>query len=132
LLVLWQISEALVRGSTTDRLKAAGKAVVYGVLGFTAMNVARGAGSGTDEAGMTATLMAQPFGRFLVAAIGLGVLGVAGYHVYKGWKRKFLEDLQEHPGRWIVNAGRIGYVLKGVALAVIGVLLVVAAATADP
>ena len=132
LLALWQISEAIVRGETKDRLKAAGKAVTYLVLGWTAIGVVTGSGSSGDEGGMTATLMAQPFGRFLVAAVGLGVLVVAGYHVYKGWTKKFLEDLREHPGKWIVYAGRIGYVLKGVALATIGVLLLVAAATADP
>jgi len=46
--------------------------------------------------------------------------------------RKFLEDLREHPGPWVVHAGRFGYVAKGIALVIVGGLFVAAAATADP
>ena len=76
--------------------------------------------------------MAHAGGRILVAVVGLAVVGVAAYHVYKGWTRKFLGDLREHPGRFVVAAGRFGYIAKGVALAVVGVLFVAAAVKARP
>ena len=37
-------------------------------------------------------------GRVLVVVIGLVVIGVGGYHVYKGATKRFLRDLAENPG----------------------------------
>lgn len=63
----------------------------------------------------------------LVGALGLGIIGAGGYHVSKGWRAKFLEDLVQHPGTWAVLAGRVGYVAKGIALVVMGLLFVAGA-----
>lgn len=140
LLGLWQLTTALLGGGAGERLKAGGKGVVYlalavatyGVVGDPAGSGSTGAGSGPGEAGWTADLMAQPMGRLLVGAVGVGVIAVGGYHVHKGWRRTFLRDLREHPGPWAVRAGRLGYVARGIAFAVVGALFVAAAATADP
>ncbi len=75
--------------------------------------------------------MAAPGGRLAVGAVGLAVLGVGGYHVVKGWPRRFLRDLSEHPGTWAVWSGRLGYLAKGVSLAIVGALFLVAAWTAS-
>jgi Domain of Unknown Function (DUF1206) len=131
-LALWQLTEAVVGGpgssEATDRAKAAGKAVVYAFLAWTSFTFARGgsSNSGDQTADFTASLMDKPGGRVLVVLIGLGILGVAAYHVRKGWKRTFLEDLSGHPGRWATRAGQVGYVGKGIALAVVGFLFVAA------
>ncbi|MBO1751580.1 DUF1206 domain-containing protein [Actinotalea sp. BY-33] len=136
LLALWQLSEVAVRDSAGDRVKAGAKAVVYAVLAVTAFRSVQGSGSGSsgDEqtTSLTATLMEQPFGRVLVGLVGLGIIAVGVYHVVKGWKKKFLEDLQRHPGTWGERAGRAGYVAKGIALAVVGGLFGWAAVTHDP
>jgi type IV secretory pathway VirB2 component (pilin) len=63
----------------------------------------------------------------VVAVIGVVVIGVGVYHVMKGWTKKFLQDLAESPGILATRAGVVGYVAKGVALAVVGVLFVSAA-----
>ncbi len=76
--------------------------------------------------------MKQPAGQWLVAAVGLAVIGVGVYHVVKGWKKKFLRDLETHPGEWIVKAGRVGYIAKGIALAIVGGLFVLAAVRHKP
>lgn len=132
LLALWQLTETFVTTEWFDRVKHVGKGVMYGFLAWTAVTVVTGSSSGGDETkSMTATIMSYPYGRILVGAVGLGVLGVGGYHVYKGWKRKFLEDLRERPPRWVIVAGRFGYVAKGIALGIVGGLFVAAAATAD-
>ena len=105
---------------------------------FAALSFARGGGSdaSTQTADMTAKLMSAPFGRVLVGAVGLAIIGVGAYHVYKGWKKKFLEDLQRLPsgtaGPVVRRLGTLGYVAKGVALAIVGVLFVTAAVKADP
>lgn len=129
LLVVWEITEVFVRHEMSERVKAAGKAVAYGALGWTAFTFARGGHSNSEKSteDMTATLMNAPGGQLLVGAVGVGVIAIGGYHVYKGWARKFLEDLREHPGRFAEVSGRVGYIAKGVALGIVGVLFIVAA-----
>jgi len=143
----WQVAKAIHGGSPTgvrsessagDRAKAIGRAVVYLALAFAAFSFARGGGTSSSQqtADMTAKLMSAPGGRVLVAAVGLAIVVVGGYHVYKGWKKKFLEDLHRLPsgtaGPVVRRLGVAGYVLKGVALAIVGVLFVTAAVEANP
>ena len=120
-------------GEASDRIKSAAKAVLYAAFAWSSFAIARGASS-NDEAktdDVTAQVMGMPGGRLLIALVGLVVLGVAGYHVYKGWTKKFLGDLEEHPGDWAVTAGRVGYIAKGCALVVVGLLFLLAAWQAD-
>lgn len=134
-LAVWNVTEAFRSGAKAgDRVKSASKAVLYVVLAWTSLKFAQGSSSSSSDQSQdfTADLMAKPGGRVLVAVVGLVVIGVAVYHVHKGWKRKFLQDLQESPGRFVVAAGRFGYVAKGVALAVVGALFVTAAWHARP
>ncbi|WP_456846141.1 DUF1206 domain-containing protein [Cellulomonas sp. P5_C6] len=144
----WQVAKAFHGGSPTssgsgatgagDRAKAIGRAVVYLALAFAALSFARGGGTSSSQqtADLTAKLMGAPGGRILVAAVGVAIVAVGGYHVYKGWTKKFLEDLHRLPsgvaGPAVRRLGVAGYVLKGVALAIVGVLFVTAAAQADP
>jgi Domain of Unknown Function (DUF1206) len=133
---LWQLASALaVRAggeSSKWAVKAKGiaKAVVYLVLAWTSFSFAKGqpSSSKAQSADFTATLLSHTGGRLLVAVIGVVIIGVGGYHVMKGWTRKFLQDLAESPGIVATRAGVVGYVAKGVALAVVGVLFVSAAA----
>ena len=127
LLAVWQASEAVVGrhgAEASDRAKAAGKAVMYTFFAWSAYAVTQGAAASdeqkTDEA--TAGLMSSPGGRILVGLVALAILAAAAYHVWKGWTQGFLEELRSHPAPWAVNSGRAGYVAKGVALAVVGLL----------
>lgn len=135
---LWQLTVAL-SGSveTSDRLKAAGKAVLYVALGFLAVQVVTGSSGGAgQEESFTATIMAKPGGTLLVGAAGAGIVAAGVYHVVKGWRKKFLQDLRGgtggQVGRAVVVTGRVGYVAKGVALGVLGALFVTAAVQHDP
>jgi hypothetical protein len=131
---LWQLVDAVVGHPGKDskawsgRAKAAGKAVVYLALAWSAFEFASGkpTNSRSQSVDFTATLLEKPGGRILVVLIGVGVVVVGGYHVYKGAKKKFLEDLRGRPGTWATRAGRVGYVAKGVALAIVGFLFVAA------
>lgn len=135
LLGVWNLTEAAIsHGEAADRGKLAAKGVMYAFFAWTAFKVvALGSGGSSEKQteDVTATLMGSPAGQVLVGALGLVVLGIAGYHVHKGWTKKFLEDLVGHPGDWAVQAGRAGYVAKGVALAVVGVFFVIAAVQHD-
>jgi type IV secretory pathway VirB2 component (pilin) len=132
---LWQLASALAvrTGGQSSRwaIKAKGiaKAVVYLVLAWTSFSFAQGqpSSSKAQSADFTATLRQHSGGQLLVAVIGVVVIGVGGYHMMKGWTKKFLGDLSENPGVLATRAGVVGYVAKGVALAVVGVLFVSAA-----
>ena len=60
------------------------------------------------------------------------MIGVGGYHVYKGVSKKFLKDLRVSGGTGINAVGVAGYVAKGLVLAGAGVLVIVATLQADP
>ena len=129
LLALWQVTELFTAREAFDKAKAAGKAVLYAALAWTAGVFALGGHTSSNKQtkDFTRTLMDAPAGRLLVGLVGVAIIGVALYHVYKGWKKKFLEDLQEHPGHWAVVAARVGYIGKGIALVAVGVLFIAAA-----
>ena len=129
LLALWQVTELFTAREAFDKAKAGGKAVLYVALAWTAGIFAVGGHTSSNKQtkDFTRTLMDAPAGPLLVGLVGVAIIGVALYHVYKGWKKKFLEDLQEHPGRWAVVAGRVGYIGKGIALVALGILFITAA-----
>ena len=80
-LTVWQVFEATIGrdepgrdGRLKRRLSSAGRAVVYLALGILAVGVALGSNekSGQSEETLSAKLMSVPFGRILVAAVGVG------------------------------------------------------------
>ncbi|HQR28372.1 MAG TPA: DUF1206 domain-containing protein [Nocardioides sp.] len=142
-LAVWQAIEALwghhrEHGGKRllKRVGSAGRVGVYGALGYSAARVASGAGSGSAGDSLTARLMAQPFGRWLVAAVGVLVVVVAISQAKRGWTRSFTKDLAGPPagplGTAVVRVGQAGYLAKAVAFAVVGALFVWAAWTYDP
>ncbi len=139
-LAVFQVLEGVVGGGeAADRVKAVGKGVLYAALGVVSLRFAMGGGSsggGESSADLTQRLMEMPGGRILVGLVALGVLGVGGYHVYKGVTQKFLEDLAAtgggHLGQGVKVAGTVGYTAKGVALLIVGGLFGLAAWQADP
>jgi len=134
LLGIWQIGEAVVARETTDRVKAIAKAAGYLALAVTAFRIASGSGSSDSDkqaSSFTETIMDNPLGQLAVGLGGLVVIGVGVYHVVKGWKKKFLEDLASNPPHAVELAGQVGYPAKGLALGVLGILFVLAAVQHD-
>lgn len=145
-LVVWQLLEA-ARGHndedgakrTAKRLGSLGKAVLYGVLGATALSLTIGAGSsssGSTEETWTARLMNMPGGQLLVAAVALGVVCYGIFEIGLAITATFLDKLTPRGqardlGRLVKMLGRAGYASKGVAVIIIGGLLAWAAATHD-
>ena len=129
MLAIWQVTEFFTRHEAFDKAKAGGKFVMYGALAWTSFTFASGGRTSSNKQtkDFTVTLMDAPAGRVLVGLVGVAIIGVAAYHVYKGWREKFLGDLQEHPGRWVVIAAKVGYIGKGIALAAVGILFITAA-----
>jgi hypothetical protein len=140
-LVVWQVLEATIGraasnrdGRLRKRLSSAGRAVVYLGLGVAAVGVAmgNGGGSGSGEETLSTRLMALPFGRILVGAVGIAVIAVGISQIVKGVKQKFMEDLASGVEPVVRRLGTAGYCAKGVALSIIGGLFGYAALTYDP
>ena len=79
-------------------------------------------GSGNAEETVTARLLALPFGRVLVVALGAVVAGIGIGQIVRGVKKKFTEDLRSGVSRPVQVLGTVGYVAKGLALVIIGLL----------
>jgi uncharacterized protein DUF1206 len=144
-LVLWQGLEAVWGHRDEDggkrvlkRLVSAGKVLLYGTLALSAAKTAVGSSSGSGGTdGLTARLMRLPGGPLLVGLVGLGVLVVAGFLAYRGLAEEFRSKLDTagqtgDDGRAYVLCGKVGYVGKAVALAIVGALFLYAAFTHDP
>lgn len=146
LLAGWQLLEAALGHRDQDgidrvrkRLTSAGKAVVYAVIGTSAVKVALGESSGGSEKStdtMTADLMDLPAGQVLVGLVGVGIVVVGGALVFKGVTDRFLRDIDAAgqigaTGSAYTWLGRVGYTAKGVAIAVVGGLFCYAAITHD-
>ena len=147
-LVLWQVATAVSGYQSEDgfkrtrkRLAAVGRVVVYSVLAFSASRIAAGSGgsSGSDskEEGFTAELLSAPAGRVLVLIVAVAILAVAARHVHRGWTDSFTHDLEAgastgQAGSLVLVVGRAGYVAKGVAIGVVGVLFGWSAISYDP
>ncbi len=142
-LILWRLSEAIWGRHDDTPLawlwaKTLGKAAVYGSLGVSAAKVAMSEGSkggGTDS--MTAKLMSLPLGEWLVGALGLAVIGYGVVQVIHGISEKHAKDLSAegksgHTGTAYLLFGKVGYIAKGVAMAIVGGLFCFAALTHDP
>jgi hypothetical protein len=119
--------------------KALSKTVVYVVLAVLAIKFALGSGksSSQQQEKTTAGVFGWPAGRWLVGAVGLVLIGVGIYHVYKGVTKRFLKEIDISDAsasalRLVTRLGQVGFPGKGVALAGVGVLLLWAAITFDP
>ncbi|MEO6201117.1 MAG: DUF1206 domain-containing protein, partial [Cryobacterium sp.] len=76
-----------------------------------------------------------PGGILLLVLVGLLVVVIGGFFVYRGATSKFTEAISVPggaPGTVIVALGMFGYVAKGIALGVVGILFLLAAYTTDP
>ncbi|MCU1524535.1 MAG: rane protein [Microbacteriaceae bacterium] len=113
------------------------KGVVYLALGATAFSFARGGSTNsvTTSKTFSATLLSAPGGAILLVVLGLAVIAIGGYFIVKGATRKFRQDIRVSSGaagKATVVLGIVGYIAKGVALCVVGILVVVAALLANP
>ncbi|MAU84575.1 DUF1206 domain-containing protein [Gordonia sp. Z-3] len=146
-LALWRLAEAILGGKANDpdssdgglsewfdRGKALALFVLYLGLAWSAINFATGGGqsSGQQNAGMSARLMQHTGGKVVLVIVGLIVIGVGAYFIYKGVTKNFLDDLRRGGGTAVTTTGVIGYTAKGAVIAGAGILVIVAALQADP
>lgn len=145
MMALWRLAEAALGKSSEpgadstsseviNRIKALALAMVYFAFAFTAFGFARGSGksSSAQSSGLSARLMQSAAGTVALIVAGLIVIAVGGYHVYKGASRNFVKDLKGDTSDLVRRLGIVGYIAKGLAIAAIGLLLILAAVQSAP
>ncbi|BCT74669.1 hypothetical protein SCMU_05110 [Sinomonas cyclohexanicum] len=140
-LAVWMVMTAVAAwrraGKATKALGPGGTALAYFAMTWLFISFALGnqKNSGQQSQQTTANLLSAPGGPVLVFVAGLVVLGVGVYFGFRGVTRGFLgKDAQPNesaPG-WVKVVGSVGYTAKGIAVAVVGVLVLVAAVRHDP
>ncbi|WP_377645469.1 DUF1206 domain-containing protein [Oryzobacter terrae] len=131
---LWNLARAITGRHCRNgfkRLEHGADGLAYVTVAWSAAAFALGAGTTSRDSsvGITRTLLGLPGGTLLVVACGLAVGGVGVFSIWSGWSGDFLVDLERHPGRLAEAAGRIGFVMRGVAFGLVGYLFVAAAWT---
>ncbi|HYD99153.1 MAG TPA: DUF1206 domain-containing protein [Alphaproteobacteria bacterium] len=96
-----------------------------------------GAGGGGEDAqaqGWTAWLMAQPAGRWLVAAVGAAIAVGGAALIWNGWRGKYKRHLAlPYEARaWAEPVCTFGLVVRGIVFVMIGGFVGLAAWTTDP
>ncbi len=139
---VWQfVVGLLARGSDTKskwahRAAEWGKAVAYLAIAATAFSFAIGGSTNAAQStgGFASGLVATTGGVIVLVVLGLGIAGIGLYFVIKGARRKFTDDITVPPtvGGAVVVLGVVGYIAKGIALAVTGAVFVIAGLTIDP
>jgi hypothetical protein len=146
-LTVWQLADAgwghqyrrPQRRRTLQRLVSLGEAAVAGALAFSSFKVASGK-AGKSKGEKTAfvdKVFDWPAGELLVAVVGLGIVAVAAYLVYRGMARRFVDDLdlagaEPHARDAAIRLGQVGWTALGVAYGIIGLLITYSAVTYDP
>lgn len=114
--------------------------VIHAALALEAARMASGFGAaGSGDSGpqdWTAMVLAQPLGRWVVAAVGLGILAFGLFELVRAYRTDLPKQLDlsrlGNPARvWVVRLGRMGMAARGVVFAVIGGFLVRAALAYD-
>jgi hypothetical protein len=144
-MALWRLVETALGRSTdpkkqgalaetVDRAKAFALAVVYFAFAYSTFGFARGAGesSARQNSTMSARLMQSAAGTAALIIAGVIIVLVGAYHVYKGVSRNFLDDLRGKSGDLASRLGLVGYVAKGLTIAVAGLLVIIAASRSEP
>jgi hypothetical protein len=138
--VLGRPLEGVEQEGWLKRLGYVARAFWY--LGLFGIAVAALAGadesSGGNEDRFTARVLEVPLGRWIVGAIGLGILGAGAYNVWRGTTGRFRDRLKTRKMTDVEDTaftalGVVGHVARGLAVfGLIGFFLVRAAWQYDP
>ena len=132
---VWRFAQAWLdlehKGTDVQALATRASFVVSGLghaaLAFSAASLAIGLRQGRSDAVRTwvARLLAAPYGRWVVGALGLAVIGSGVYQFYKAYTALFENDLliskmSADARLWSRRVGRAGLTARGVTFLVIG------------
>ncbi len=134
-MAIWQLLLAAVghrqetgRNRVFERLASLARTIIYGFLAWTAIKVDTGkpTSSAAQQQHATAGVLAHTAGRWLVGLAAIIVVVVAIGMIIYGAKRSFAKKLLPMSARVskvVTRLGQVGYIAKGIALGIVGVLL---------
>ncbi|MEG4006503.1 DUF1206 domain-containing protein [Microcoleus sp. Pol11C1] len=145
---LWRIVQTILdpehQGEKMDakriaqRIGYALSALGYAGLALTAVKLIMGSGRSNSNTtqDLTAQILAQPFGQWLVGLAGSIVIGVGFSYFYEAYKAKFrrhfkLDEMSPTEQKWATRLGRFGIAARGVVFVIIGFFFIQAARLSD-
>lgn len=142
-LAVWHAAAAIAarRADAAKRtgilISEGGQAVAFAVVGVVAAAIALGARPSAERTAEDASrsLFTVPGGLFVVGAAGVAVAIAGIVFVVMGVRRSFRDKMSFPRSGWghvLAGVGVVGFVAKGVALLIAGVLVVIAAVRLDP
>ncbi len=106
-------------------------------IAIAALAGANEAGGSREEDRATARVLDWPLGRWIVAAVGLAILGAGVFNVWRGITRSFRKNLKlrkmsDVEEKVFTIIGAVGHIARGIVFGLIGFFLVRAAWQYDP
>jgi len=120
------------------RAALAVSAVTHMLLAVFALRLIVAIGSGSSNGGgsegTASWLMQQPYGRWLVGAVGLVMVGAGVAHCIKGAKAQFSShfDMAPKTRLWAYPICRFGLMTRGLVFMVVGTFFIIAAYHVNP
>jgi hypothetical protein len=135
---LWRFAQAALdperngsdAGGVVKRLSHAVSGIVHVALALAAVRLLRGHAGGSDsQAGVAASVMDQPLGRWLITGAGVAVAASGAYELYRAFrselgKRLDLSSLSPGARDGVAHAARAGLAARGIVFGVVGWFLV--------
>jgi hypothetical protein len=148
-LCIWQAVEVLRhhrhlpppgerRGALAQLVKTVGTACLYGYLSYSAARTALGYGTGRGQEKRTVSgVLSLPGGQLVVLAVAVVVGVIGAYLAQKGVRSQFageidLDRFSPALRTVVLRLSQVGFVLKGIALVLVGVVVGWAALTSHP
>ena len=142
---LWRLGEVAtgVAGEGNGagpRLRSLGRAVIYAGFAYLTFKVLSGSQSGSQsrkQQDVTATVMQHPGGQWVVGIAGAIVVIIGVVLVIEGLRRRFVKYLltsrmSPRTRRIVKTLGTVGTTVRGVVIALVGILVIDAAVTHSP
>lgn len=114
--------------------------IIYSSLAFGAIKLASHTGNASDENSektISAKLMEQPFGVWLIGLVGAIIIGYGVYELYNGIKEKFMSkfktyEMNEKERKTARLSGKLGLISRGIVLSMVGFFFIRTAYTHNP
>jgi len=145
---LWRLTQAFLdnehKGTDAKGIgRRAGYAfsgLSYGFLAYGSFRMVLGSqgsqGGDSSRQSLVGELLQKPFGQWLLGLIGLGIIGIGLYQIYRAWSGKYLKNVRTSSIKtelkeMIIRSGKIGYIARGIVWGLIGYLFIKAALEAN-
>ncbi|RWZ58078.1 DUF1206 domain-containing protein [Halobacillus fulvus] len=140
--IFWDVIKATKNPDNSGKVSRIGyfvSAVIYSSIAINAIRIALHSGSsgGNSEQTISARLLSQPYGQWLVGIVGAIIIGYGLYELFTGLSGRFMKKFQagemdRHEKKVARTAGKMGLTARGIVLGMIGFFFIQTAWTADP